>query len=240
MQEMLAHWSVEAVDNLKDARPAIPTLDDRAAEGWEPLLAIADSAGGEWPERARKAALALSVGDGRDDDSLGVRLLREIQQVFESQHTDRLASSSLIEALLEMEEAPWGDLRGKPLDARMLARLLRPYEVRPQTIRLDDETAKGYLKETFSDAWRRYTPQGAVTRVTAVTNSPPESNLAGVNVTDVTDVTDNPGVPTHRDGTDSSQCVICDSLSGYSDNGTGERFCWNHGPIWTTARHGGT
>jgi hypothetical protein len=42
-------------------------LNDRACDNWSPLLAIADLAGGEWPQRARAAALDLS-GAGRDDE----------------------------------------------------------------------------------------------------------------------------------------------------------------------------
>jgi hypothetical protein len=52
---------------------------------------IADAAAGEWPQRARTAALALSAGDRRDEDSLGVRLLADIQAIFEERATDRMA-----------------------------------------------------------------------------------------------------------------------------------------------------
>ena len=147
------------MDRLADTLPALPVeLDDRAADGWEPLLAIADLAGEGWPERARRAALALSTGEDREDDSLGVQLLADVQAVFEEQRADRLTSADLVAALLAREEAPWGDLRGRALDTRRLARMLRPYGVRPHNVRIGTSQAKGYALEDFADAFARYTP----------------------------------------------------------------------------------
>lgn len=159
LREGLAQWASTNMESLQTARPDMPdSLDDRAEEGWEPLLAIADAAGGDWPERARQAAVALSAGEEREEDSLGVRLLRDIQLVFTERGTDRLSSKDLVAALNEMDEAPWGDLRGKPLDKRSLARRLRPYEIRPKQVRVGDRTLKGYMREDFHDAWARYIP----------------------------------------------------------------------------------
>ena len=61
-------WAADNLISLRDAAldVAVPDgLNDRAADNWEPLLAIADRAGGDWPERARKAALALSGNGAR-------------------------------------------------------------------------------------------------------------------------------------------------------------------------------
>jgi hypothetical protein len=57
-------------------------------------------------------------------------------------------------------------LRGKPLDARGLARRVVAYEVRPKVIRTGDSTHRGYAREDFVDAWSRYLPQKSVTDVT--------------------------------------------------------------------------
>src|SRR5262249_18269866 len=74
----LARWAARATNVLREARPPLPdTLDDRAAEIWEPLIAIADLAGGTWPTEARQAAIALH-GAGGEDESVGVMLLHAI------------------------------------------------------------------------------------------------------------------------------------------------------------------
>ena len=66
VRRQAARWAADNFDNLIDPDPAIPqALNDRAADNWRPLLAIADMAGGEWPQRAREAACVLS-GEGHD------------------------------------------------------------------------------------------------------------------------------------------------------------------------------
>jgi hypothetical protein len=119
-------WAQSHLDSLSTAEPDLPEeLDDRAQDIMEPLLAIADEVGGEWPERSRRAAVGLLTGEEREDaESLGVRLLRNVRGVFDDNSSDRLPTGKLLEALHAMEEAPWGSLRGEALDARGLARLL--------------------------------------------------------------------------------------------------------------------
>ncbi|OGO51921.1 MAG: hypothetical protein A2148_04545 [Chloroflexi bacterium RBG_16_68_14] len=194
LRERLERWAAAHVDPLRDARPEIPdALDDRAADGWEPLLAIADLAGGNWPERSRCAALALSAGVEREDDSLGVRLLADVRCIFEERGAERLSSAELVAALVAVEEAPWGDLKAKPLDERKLARLLKPYGIRPHTVRIEDKTPKGYQRAAFEDAWSRYLPHIPARTATSATESAPESNLKEDGVADVAVVAANTG-----------------------------------------------
>lgn len=171
----LETWAALAVPGLDNARPVLPDeLDDRATDVWEPLLAIAELAGADWPKRAHQSALALSTGTSREDDSLGVKLLKDIFNVFDSHGVDRFATSALVKELLESEESPWGDLTGKTLDGRRLAMMLKPYQIRPKTIRLqDDTTPKGYRKDQFLDSWNRYFPEAA-TSATSATSSQPD------------------------------------------------------------------
>ncbi len=183
--ERLERWAASAIHTLTEARPTIPDeLNDRAADVWEPLLAIADLAGGEWPQRARKAALALSAGAGRDDNSLGVQLLEDIRRVFQGQYTERIASVDLVGALNGMEESPWGDLNGKALTPLGLARMLRPFGVKPKQVRVDESTnCKGYEAVQFTDVWARYVPRISETTETRETESDSEaSNVSDVSV----------------------------------------------------------
>ncbi len=148
------------VATLAEARPELPDeLGDRAMDTWEPLVAIADLAGGEWPQRARRAAVELSGARPAEDDSIGVRLLADIHQAFADTNADRLSTAELLARLHMDEEAPWGEFGKppKPLSARGLSRLLRRFGIRPRTVRLDDGTTpKGYHADQFEDAWKRY------------------------------------------------------------------------------------
>jgi hypothetical protein len=154
----LASWAEDALPDLEASRPPVPdALDDRAEEAWEPLLAIADLAGGHWPERARLAAVALSGERGVEDEALGPWLLRDIRAIFSEKGVVRLTSADLSASLNELEESPWSDIRGKPLRPNALARRLRRFQIRPRTVRFDDATtAKGYLLDAFEDAFSRY------------------------------------------------------------------------------------
>jgi hypothetical protein len=150
-------WGTRSVDELAAARPELPNeLPDRASDSWEPLFAIADLAGGEWPKRARAAALELSGEASDSDASIRVRLLQDCKAAFNGH--EHLATKDLIAFLTENEEAPWGGWhKGSPISPRALAGLLEPFGVRPRTVRLSsDETARGYAREGFEDPWNRY------------------------------------------------------------------------------------
>ncbi len=143
-------------DKLSYARPHLPDeLDDRQQDCWEPLLAIADMAGGDWPDRARFAALKLSDPETREDESLSARLLADIYAVFGSVDEQRLRTSDLIEELSKIEESPWGDWWGKQISPRALSKLLKPYRIRTMPIWTDGQTVKGYKAEQFADHWLR-------------------------------------------------------------------------------------
>lgn len=150
------------VDVADVASVAVPQeLPDRAADGWESLLAIADAAGGEWPTRARVAAVALSAEE-QAEFSIGVRLLADIRDTFE-EDGDHLATVNLLSGLHELDDAPWGEWYGKPLTARGLAKLLEPFGVYPLKKRLkgDESNFRGYFRSEFEDVWRRYLPARA-------------------------------------------------------------------------------
>jgi hypothetical protein len=143
-------------DALTYARPGLPNeLDDRAQDVWEPLLAIAELAGGDWSARARAAAVALSTGEERGDDSLGVRLLADIRDVFESNRTTRYPTADLITELAKVEESPWGDWFGKTISPQAIGKLLKPYRIKTMPVWVDGETHRGYKLEQFKDAWLR-------------------------------------------------------------------------------------
>jgi len=155
-----AKWTSQNIKLLRDADPCMPCeLDDRQQDVCEPLVAIADLAGGEWPERARKALITLLEAQVAREESQGVRLLANIRSCFESHGTERLKSSALLLTLIAIEDAPWAEYRkGFPLSVNELARLLRQFGIRPRDLRFPDGVHKGYERGDFKDAWARNCP----------------------------------------------------------------------------------
>ena len=155
-------WASDHLDILRGADPPVPEgLYNRAADNWRPLLAIADAAGGVWPERARLTASGQAQ-QRESDDAPAVLLLADVRDLFARRGLDRLFSADIVSALVGMEERPWPEWsRGKPLTAATLARQLRPFGIQPKQIRIGDTSVKGYLLADFQDSFRRYLPPEA-------------------------------------------------------------------------------
>lgn len=69
----------------------------------------------------------------------------------------KISSADLIEKLKQIEISPWADWgKGKGLTANGLARLLKPFGITPRGIRVDEQTPKGYIQESFDEAFARY------------------------------------------------------------------------------------
>ena len=152
-----AHDHVEAIRSTDPPEP--PGLNDRAADNWRPLCAIAEVAGGDWPARVQQTIAALTAADG-DNEGLGVLLLKDMQSAFKDKNVDAISSEALAEHLHWLEERPWLEYgRGterKPISKGQIARLLRPFEIRPKTIRVGNATPKGYALDACQDAFQRY------------------------------------------------------------------------------------
>ena len=156
-----ARYAADFGAALGKARPDIPdVLNDRAQDNWEPLLAIADKAGGNWPRLARSVALALSGGaDTSGGEGIGVQLLADLRRYFDGGKATSYPTTTLLQYLTEMDEAPWPTYaKGKPMTARHLARILHPYGILPQNIRVGNTVPKGYNVSDFADAFARYLP----------------------------------------------------------------------------------
>jgi len=154
LRDDLARWGSTIPVGVWPEMPA--GIMDRHADIWEALLAVADHAGAEWPERARVAGLAFVADSGTGTPSMGVRLLEDLRTVFTDAGSDHLSTEAILAGLLGLEESPWADIRGKALDARNLARRLSKYQVASKTVRVGDKTPKGYDRADLADVWSRY------------------------------------------------------------------------------------
>lgn len=120
---------------LEGTGPEIPSgVEDRSADAWAPLLALADIAGDHWPDTARAACVALTrqaAEQDEDEGDVGVRLLWAVAAIFRDAHADALAPEALQAALLKDVTAPWADYRaGHPISTRAMAVLLRRFGIK--------------------------------------------------------------------------------------------------------------
>lgn len=151
----LAAWADSVGHEVARSRPVLPPrIVDRRADVWEPLIAVADAAGGRWPTAARAAAVWFI--DQAEDRPMGwgATLLSDIRKVF----TDRpeitsLWTGDLLAALSNIPESPWAE---QNLTPRRLAQQLSEYGIRSKDIRIGDRVLKGYERPAFLDAWARY------------------------------------------------------------------------------------
>ena len=193
LRDQLASWAASNINMLEGCYPELP-VEDRAADVWEPLVMVADLAGGDWPSLARNAAVALTdeaVSDS-EDDSINMKLLADIKTIFSGEDTDPkgprvefISSALLCDRLKALEDSPWSDWEMNP---HKLGYRLREYEVRPR--HSTDKKARGYHAEDLFDTFERYlrpkpsgSVQGAESRgkVPDTSKSPDTSEPSGQN-----------------------------------------------------------
>lgn len=167
LREALSTWaaSPDTLGTLTAARPAMPeSLGDRQADICEPLLAIADLAGGDWPKRGRAALVKLCAGATGADENLNQKLLSDIRDAFTEERADTLTTKSLLGLLIERDDAPWaqwweaeierGNVKGP---ASRLARLLKPFLIHSRKVRTPGASPlMCYAREDCESAFESY------------------------------------------------------------------------------------
>jgi hypothetical protein len=163
LRDRLAQWAAKVGPAVGDAWPPLPdSIVDRAAEIWEPLLSVADAAGGDWSTTARTAAVAFCESALDRRASLGTRLLGDLRIIFGD--SIALPTGTILTRLTDGEafgiaaDAPWSDLYGKPLSERKLASMLGQYGVSSVKVKVTGQSRHGYRREHLWDAWQRYLP----------------------------------------------------------------------------------
>lgn len=163
LSRKLARWCADNASQIESCDPALPPgAFNRLADNWRPLFAIAEIVGGDWPRRAADAFARLTSREDSDAQGIGAMLLADIADIFTTTSAEKLRSIEITDALTKIEGrewAEWGRAR-KPITTNQLAKLLRRFNISPRTIKLPDgDTAKGYHREIFDDAFARYLPQ---------------------------------------------------------------------------------
>jgi hypothetical protein len=167
-----------------------PELFNRTGDNWCGLFSIAEAAGGEWPERAKQAAMEEI---SEEDSNRALQLLEAIWQIFAEKKVVRMHTSALLQALVSVEEAPWKDANnGREIDGYWLREKLHAFLPQPANpeeaaaLRRSREwregkgpARKGYTENHLGEAWWRYidrkTPSETLKADGAAANSPAHS-----------------------------------------------------------------
>ena len=157
----LVRWAASVDQQALHLEPEMP-VEDRAADTWEPLVIIADLAGGTWPQRVRAACAQMVAAEAQaeEDNPSNARILADIRRAFAvSGDPDSMSTDALLYRLNSDPEAPWAEAGRGGLNPRGLSGMLREYSIRSGNVRMPDSTQlKGYTRAKFTDAWRRYCP----------------------------------------------------------------------------------
>jgi hypothetical protein len=163
-RESLVAWAdtyQESVRAAYEGMDDLKFLSDRDADIWMPLFAVCTVVTPERLGELQRCAMILSGAKacGDTEDSPALALLSDIRVIFHERRSDAVPSAVLADCLCKIEGRPWADWnRGQGLTANNLARQLRKYSIHPQTIRVGDNTPKGYRRVDFEELWLRYCP----------------------------------------------------------------------------------
>ncbi|MGW3122181.1 DUF3631 domain-containing protein [Streptomyces sp. NPDC001107] len=161
LRDRIAAWARPLLDEAANLEPAMP-VEDRAADTWEPLVIVADLAGGAWPRLARAACARMVAAEAaaEEDHPSGARILADIRRIFAGRgEPESLSTEELLYLLRQDVESPWAEWGRNGLTARDLGAMLREYGIKSGNVRVADGTQrKGYMRNKFLDAWRRYCP----------------------------------------------------------------------------------
>ena len=86
--------------------------------------------------------------------TLGIQLLKDLKDLFLEK--EKLSTVEILSQLNNKEESPWGDFYRNGLSPWKLASMLKPYGIRPKTMRVNTSVFKGYEIDQFMDPWNRY------------------------------------------------------------------------------------
>ena len=180
LSSKLARFSKDYSIEVSKSRPElIDALSDRENDNWEPLLQVANVAGGPWPHIAINCAVKLTESN-TSSKSTANELLEDIKEIFESRKIIKIQTSELINALCEDSEKPWETYnRGKHISSRQLANKLKDYGIKSKDIRFAYEgVKKGFEVEQFNDAFSRYLKNTDLSATALQANNCKDFNVA--------------------------------------------------------------
>ena len=161
VRQQFQRWANDHIETLREMDVELPSsLHNRAGDLWRPLLTLAELIGSPWAERTRAIAEAYAQRGVDQGESLGALLLADIRDIFAELKTERLLSRVVVDALVQLEHRPWAEWgnSARPITPNQLAALLKPYDVRPGSLRTEPGRGRGYELQDFAEAFKRFLP----------------------------------------------------------------------------------
>lgn len=153
---------------------------NRLADKWTPLFGIAKIAGGDWPEKVKKALYGHA---DLSEPSKALELLQDVKKIVP--FNGHIFTENLIDKLCVLDDAPWAEynFKGwnadeKRISSRQLSYLLKKYGLKPKTVKIAGVSLKGYKSDNLQRAFKRYIPNLASPPELAVTPLPFNDNAA--------------------------------------------------------------
>jgi putative DNA primase/helicase len=169
LRRKCVRWAADNREALSKLDVEMPKgLEDREEDISEPLIAVAERCGADWPKLARDCILGLCHKAPTEDRDARDQFLTDVQSAFRAQpRPDRISSAALVDYLNGLDERPWGGWNdGRGINHRQVAAKLKPYGVQPRSLKSEGKVVRGYRSEDFEQVFARYLPPGAVTFAT--------------------------------------------------------------------------
>ena len=179
LKQRIVRWATDNTEAVMLARDEVTLpawLHDRACDAWEILFAIAHVVGGGWPGRILQACQSIQAAAEDLDETGYVEALAQdvLTVVDDGDYGPNISSRVLVDALLNLEGAPWSEYGKMGLNQNSLGRMLKELGTpKAGTIRQSGSTstARGYKTDVLRDVCARYTPQNSL-------NTPPATDTA--------------------------------------------------------------
>lgn len=184
LKQRIARWATDNTEAVMLARDEVTLpawLHDRACDAWEILFAIAHVVGGGWPGRILQACQSIQAAAEDLDETGYVEALAQdvLTVVDDGDFGPNISSRALVDALLNLEGAPWGEYGKAGLTQNNLGRMLKELGApNSKNVKIAGTVAKGYTTDALRDVCTRYAPQNSLNTPLATATPLPANNDA--------------------------------------------------------------
>lgn len=150
LNSKITRWVADRASAFEPGSVMLPDeLNDRAQDIWEPLLTLAAMLGSQVLDNAQSAAKDLAASDTRQDDDIGIELLRDIDEQY-LKWPDHVPTQIMVDTLNRLEGRPWSEFgHGKGLTTTRLGKYLRQFGMTSEVKREGERTERGYDRDAL-------------------------------------------------------------------------------------------